>query len=149
MIDPKKVRIRAAEFAAYRAEILALHDACFEAHVSAPAGRGHWWVAEYEGRVIGFAGMRASHQWEATGYLNRAGLAEDARGMRLQRRLIGVRVRKARALGWQWLVTETYDNPPSANNLIAAGFRSYKPARPWAARGAAYWRLDLNRKGRR
>ena len=141
-----RVVIREVPFAKYAQDIAALDKACFE-NPPALSGAGFWWVALLGGRFVGYAGMRPSEQWERTGYLCRAGLADEARGRRLQRRLIAARIAKARRLGWRWLVTDTYENPPSANNLIATGFRSYLPAKPWAARGAAYWRLNLARKG--
>jgi hypothetical protein len=41
------------------------------------------------------------------------------------------------------LVTDTHDNPASANSLIARGFKLFDPTKPWGATGTLYWRLKL------
>jgi GNAT superfamily N-acetyltransferase len=81
-----------------------------------------------------------------TGYLCRAGVLESHRGRGLQKRLIRVRERKARKLGWTHVVTDTYENPASANSLIKCGFRSYLPRNPWGAKGVAYWIKRLRKE---
>ena len=53
------------------------------------------------------------------------------------------RVDKARRLGWNWLITDTYDNPASSNSLISCGFKLYDPNVPWGTKGALYWRKKL------
>jgi GNAT superfamily N-acetyltransferase len=65
------------------------------------------------------------------------------RGQGVQKRLIRARIRQARALGWNWLITDTYLNPASANSLIATGFKMYEPSQPWGAKQTLYWRLKL------
>lgn len=107
---------------------------------------GHWWIA-YEGTVpIAFAGVAQSRKWSDTGYLCRSGVLPSHRGKGLQKRLLRVRERKARQLGWNWLVSDTFDNPASSNSLIACGFRIFKPTAPWSFNGAIYWRKKLTKE---
>jgi len=104
---------------------------------------GHWWIA-YDGDMpIGFTGVSQSVQWMDTGYLCRAGVLRSHRGKGVQKRLIRVRERKARQLGWAWLVTDTYQNPASSNSLISCGYRMFEPSKPWSFKGALYWRKKV------
>lgn len=101
---------------------------------------GWWWIV-YDGeKPIGFAGLYPSAKWGDAGYLCRSGVLPSHRGRGLQKRLIRVRERKARALGMKWLISDTYENPPSSNSLIACGYRTYHPSEPWGADGVTYWR---------
>lgn len=103
-----------------------------------------WWIAFNEDdEPVAFAGLTPSKQFRDCGYLVRAGVLEKYRGQGLQKRLLRTRERFARAINFEWLVTATYDNVPSANSLIAAGYRLYEPSRPWLAKGALYWRKQL------
>lgn len=111
----------------------------------ADTSRGHWWVAEHNGRPVAFAGVYASSKYAGVGYLCRAGVIKEYRGKGIQKRLIRIRERKARALGWGWLITDTTNNPPSANSLIACGFQTFTPSSPWGADGTIYWRKRLDR----
>ena len=111
--------------------------------VPAPTNEGHWWVVNRDGAPVGFAGMRQSAQWLDAVYLCRAGVLPAVRGQGLQKRLIRVREAKAKALGARWLVTDTFNNPASANSLIGCGFKMFSPSIPWAAEGACYWKKEL------
>lgn len=104
---------------------------------------GYWWIVYHGKKPVAFAGVRQSHQWETAGYLCRVGVTEDHRGRGLQKRLLRVREAKARRLGWHYLVTDTQDNPASANSLISCGYKMYSPQKPWANEGACYWRKKL------
>jgi len=107
--------------------------------------RGHWWIAYTEdGKPVGFAGLVRSARWTDTGYLCRAGVMDGYTGHGLQRRLIQVRQKKARELGWNWLITDTTKNPASSNSLINAGFKIYTPANPWSFRNAIYWKYKVH-----
>ena len=107
--------------------------------------RGHWWIAYTEdGRPVGFAGLIRSHSWSNAGYMCRAGVLLKFQGYGLQKRLIQARIRKARSLNWEWLLTDTTDNPPSANSLISMGFKLYEPSKPWANKNSLYWRLNVS-----
>lgn len=106
-----------------------------------PRKGGWWWLAVDEsGKAIGFAGMRPSERWQQTAYLCRAGVLPEYRGQGIQKRLIRVRLAKARVLGNTHAITDcTTENPASARNLIAAGFKPYWPQNPWALPHSIYW----------
>lgn len=44
---------------------------------------------------------------------------------------------------WHSIVSDTTDNPVSANNFIKAGYRLYEPDVPWAWSNTLYWRKWL------
>lgn len=121
-----------------------LQRTCLPADTPADTDRGHWWVAFDGGLPVGFAALYPSARWRETGYLARAGVLRSHRGRGLQKRLIRVRERKARALNWRYLITDTYENPPSNNSLIACGYRTYTPSVRWGAEGVVYWRKRIN-----
>lgn len=118
-----------------------LHEGTFADAATAPDfAQGFWWIAYDENKEpAGFAGMVPAQQRVAGGYLIRAGVLPKHRGHGLQSRLIRVRQAKAKRLGWLSLVTDTNDNPPSANNLIRHGFRMYDPAWAYALPTSLYW----------
>lgn len=101
---------------------------------------GYWWIAYAGDLPIAFAGLTASRSQHRGGYLCRAGVVPGYRGLGLQRRLIRVRERFAKKLGWKVLVTDTFMNPSSSNNLISCGYRQFSPDIPWGYQTAQYWR---------
>jgi GNAT superfamily N-acetyltransferase len=104
---------------------------------------GHWWVAYFDGNPIGFCGLVRSSRWSNAGYLCRAGVLHKYTGKGIQKKLIQVRIRQAKKLGWQWVISDTYGNPASTNNLISCGFKMYIPTRKYGADGTCYWRKKL------
>ena len=107
--------------------------------------RGHWWIAYAEcGKPVAFAGLVRSTRWTDTGYLCRAGVLDGFTGNGLQLRLIKARLAQAKRLGWNWCITDTTNNPASANSLINAGFKIYTPANKWSFRNAIYWKYKVN-----
>lgn len=118
--------------------IRSLDRQCFPED-SPPRGDGWWWVVWAEDLPVAYAGLVRSRQYPDVGYLCRAGVAESHRGRGLQRRLIRVRLKKAKQLGMVAVVTDTRQNPASANNLIHCGFRIYQPSNPWSFKDAIYW----------
>jgi GNAT superfamily N-acetyltransferase len=105
---------------------------------------GFWWIAYGpRGEAAGFAGMSPSEAVSNAGYMSRAGVLKEHRGHGLQLRLIRVRERAARKMGWQLLRTDTTGNVPSSNNLIKAGFRMFKPEVPWGFDSTLYWHKAL------
>ena len=104
---------------------------------------GYWWIAIKDGVDCGFAGLVYSSRWSDCGYLVRCGVVADYRGFGLQKKFIRVRIRQAKALGLNWLITSTYDNPASANSLISCGFKMFDPTNPWMTKHTSYWRLKL------
>ena len=105
---------------------------------------GFWWVIYDACQPVGFAGLTPSVRWGDTGYLCRAGVLRSHRGRGLQKRLIRVRERKARDMGWKWVITDTAAyNVASSNNLVACGFKLFRPSRPWGHDDGLYWRKEL------
>jgi len=121
-----------------------LQTSCLPGDTVYEPTHGWWYVAYSQGMVpVGFAGIVPSIRWSDCGYLCRAGVLPTHRGHGLQKKFIRARVKKARQLGWSWVITDTYDNPASANSLIPVGFRMFDPTKPWGADKTLYWRLKL------
>lgn len=98
------------------------------------------WVAWEEDRAVGFATAKLADAGTAM-FLQRSGVRPVARGQGLQRRLIRVRERWARARGIRRSVTyTTYENHPSITNLIRSGYRFYTPDWKWAGDSHYFWR---------
>src|SRR5262249_30247852 len=88
-----------------------LHSICFAKGTPKPDyTKGYWWLAYKRFEPVGFGGLYKYRYGNSAGYLVRSGVRKDHRGHGLQTRLIKVRERKARELGWTWMVTDTTDN---------------------------------------
>ena len=124
--------------------IAKLHRLTLGAGCPFPYLSGHWWLVFSKDAPVGFAGMKETTHGGA-GYLCRAGVLRAHRGHGLQRKLIRVRERQAVANGWTQCCSDTSDNPISANNLIACGYRIFNPAKPWGFRHTIYWRRTLTK----
>jgi len=125
-------------------QLLVLQKKCLPSDAPFDTSQGYWWtVYDSHNLPCAFAGLVPSVRWLDTGYLCRAGVLPSHRGQGVQKRLIRARIRQARALGWDWLITDTYDNPASSNSLISTGFKLFDPSKPWGAKGTLYWRLKL------
>jgi GNAT superfamily N-acetyltransferase len=120
-----------------------LHKKCLPHDKTFDFAHGYWWIASENDVDCAFAGLIYSSWWSDCGYLIRCGVVSDHRGQGLQKKLIRVRIRQAKALGLRWLITSTYDNPASANSLISCGFKMFNPSKPWMAKNTSYWRLKL------
>jgi GNAT superfamily N-acetyltransferase len=96
-----------------------------------------WWIAYQDGLPVAFAAMRMINKTDA--YLSRAGVLPAARGHGIQKRLIRARVQYAKKQGVTTVLTDTTDNPASANSLISQGFRMHNPQYRWATPSANYW----------
>lgn len=93
----------------------------------------HFWLLSINDTPSGFATMRGLQYDPDTVYFDRAGLKPIARGQGLHRRLIKVRLRYAKQLGFRRAITYCLDdNLASANNLIKCGFQLYEPQYRWA-----------------
>ncbi|MCA2979320.1 MAG: GNAT family N-acetyltransferase [Myxococcaceae bacterium] len=107
------------------------------------SGGGWWWLAYLGDEPVAYAGMRPGVT-PSYAYLCRAGVLQEHRGHRLQPRLVRAREAHARRLGFTHAVSDTaYYNVASANNLIRAGYRLYKPAAPWSWDTQLYWLKPL------
>jgi len=121
-----------------------LHKHCLPADDLPDFTKGWWWIMYDRNKYpAGFAGLVPSNRWIDCGYLSRAGILLYHRGKGLQKRLIHARILKARKLGYEYLFSDTHDNVPSVNNLIACGFKLYDPRTPYGAEKTLYWRLKL------
>lgn len=105
---------------------------------------GHWWIVYTDAnKPVGFAGLCQSSQFADCAFFHRAGVMDEHTGHGLQKRLIKARINKAKAMGFNWAVSDTSKNPPSANSLINCGFKMYRPSKPWGWEWTCYWRLKL------
>jgi GNAT superfamily N-acetyltransferase len=134
----------------YAEEIVTLHDLTFfDPMIRPDLPRGYWWLVWHfddwssPKYPIAFCGLTEAQHTRGYGYLKRAGVLKAYRGQGLQRRLITVRERKARKLGLTTMVTDTTENPASANSLIGAGYRIFEPENRWAFKHSIYWRKSL------
>jgi GNAT superfamily N-acetyltransferase len=99
-----------------------------------------FWIAFAGRKPVAFASLSPLHAEKDCGHLSRCGVLKAFRGKGLQKQLIAARVKKAKEEGWTHVVSDTRAwNSPSINSLIASGFRSYIPKRPWMASGTCYW----------
>ena len=137
----KRVDIRCSQI---QNKLTTLQQKCLPGDTPTDTTTGWWWIV-YDALNLpcAFAGLIPSVRWSDTGYLCRAGVIPNCRGQGIQKRLIRARVRQAKALGWNWLITDTYENPASSNSLIACGFKLFEPSKPWGAIGTLYWRKKL------
>ena len=124
-------------------KLSALQNKCLPFDAPYDTNFGSWWIATENGVDIGFAGLVRTVSWTDCGYLCRAGVIPTARGQGLQKQFIRVRLRQAKALGWRWVITDTTDNPASANSLISTGFKLFQPTKPWGFKNTLYWRRKL------
>lgn len=137
----KRVDIRCSKT---QSKLSVLQKKCLPFDKPFDTNYGYWWtVTDALDNHCAFAGLVSSVRWSDCGYLCRAGVLPSHRGHGLQKKLIRVRIRQAKALGWNWLITDTYENPASSNSLIACGFKLFEPSNPWGADKTLYWRLKL------
>ncbi|QIO32678.1 GNAT family N-acetyltransferase [Bradyrhizobium sp. 1(2017)] len=127
------------------AEILGdLHRLTFLDGAAMPQfGLGAWWLAYLDDDAVAFAGVVPSTHARNSGYFCRVGVLQRHRGQGLQLRLMRAVEARGRRLGWSSIVSDTTDNPASANNFIEAGYRLYEPEAPWAWSHTLYWRKRL------
>jgi hypothetical protein len=76
---------------------------------------GHWWLACHEATPVAFAGLVPSTHAHNAGYICRVGVLKKHCGHRLQLRLMRAMESRARHNGWNCVVSDTTENPASAN----------------------------------
>lgn len=121
----------------------ALHALTFPADPHENYSAGLWWLVLDGVDPVGFAGLRTARTDPRAAYFCRAGVLPSHRGLGIQGRLIRTRLAAAKKAGYARVITTTYENPASANNLIRAGFLTYLPKAPWGAAGTIYWLKSL------
>lgn len=118
----------------------------FAGCVTEPYEATFWWYVidtEDNDKIIGYAGMRYLDD-ERFGYFSRAGILERHRGKGLHKRLIVERIKMARRLNGEGVITYVAPhNNASMNALISRGFRLYTPQRAWAGPEFLYLRLEF------
>lgn len=126
--------------------IKALQRSCLPDDDIYEPSNASWWVA-YDGeQPVAFCAATPSTRWTDTVYLARAGVIRSHRGRGIQRQLIRKRLSWARRAGYNWAISDTTENVPSANNLIACGFKLYDPSWPYAYKHTLYWKYALQRR---
>lgn len=137
------IRIRHIDGDEWSEELLTLQKDCLPLDEPLDPASGDWWLAFDQDAPIAFACLKPSASVANAGYLARAGVLPTHRGLGLQKRLIRVRIRRAKKYGWEWLRTDTRANAPSGNNILACGFQLFDPDAPWAHVDAIYYRRKL------
>ncbi|MCP3367833.1 GNAT family N-acetyltransferase [Bradyrhizobium cajani] len=127
------------------AETLAdLHQLTFFDAAAVPQFElGAWWLAYCNDEAVAFAGVVPSTYARNSGYFSRVGVLQRHWGRGLQFKLMRAIEARGRRSGWDSIVSDTTDNPVSANNFIRAGYRLYEPELPWAWSHTLYWRKWL------
>jgi L-amino acid N-acyltransferase YncA len=104
------------------------------------------WVVRVGGKAVGYGAMRGCEASVNKGLalLTRAGVIPAWRGMGIQKKLIRLRTRKAKNLGYKTAIAYVMGmNCASSNALIGCGFRLYEPANLYAGEKAVYLRKHL------
>ena len=118
-----------------------LHDATFAESAPMPDWHeGTWWIAWEGDEPIAFIGFIPSTVYPDMAYFSRVGVMPIHRGKRLQQKLMRVMERKVKRDGYTGMVSDTTDNPSSANNFPPMGWRMFEPKAPWAMASTIYWR---------
>lgn len=123
--------------------LIELHKSCLPSDYYPNFMSAIWWIAFENKKPVAFCGLSAVSSWKNAGYLCRAGVIDAYKGRGIQRKLIRIREKKARKLGYEWLISDTTNNNPSANNLISCGYKLYQPETKWAYPNSLYWRKKL------
>jgi GNAT superfamily N-acetyltransferase len=95
-----------------------------------------WWVIEEEGKIVAYCGCIYS---EGICIFNRAWVHRDYRGNGIQRRMINARLKAAKETCNAAITYTTFDNVPSANNLIKTKFIMYNPMYKYAGDDKLYF----------
>lgn len=121
-----------------------LDNSFFPGCVKEPLKETYWWlIYDAKGNAVGYAGMRLLED-ENFGYFCRAGVLEAHRGQGLHKRLITNRIKMAKRLKWDGVITYVAThNAASTNALISRGFKLYQPAWKWAGDDFLYLKLDF------
>jgi len=124
--------------------LVELHRLTFFGAASIPKfEQGYWWLAFHGLESVAFAGVIPSTHICNAGYFCRVGVLSQHWGNRLQLRLMRALEARARLIGWCSIISDTTDNPPSANNFIRAGYQLFVPKHPWAWPHTLYWRKSI------
>lgn len=100
-----------------------------------------WWVIEDDGKIVAYCGCIYS---EGICIFNRAWVHRRYRGNGIQSKMIKARLKAAKETCNVAITYTTFDNVPSANNLIKNKFIMYNPLYAYAGNDKLYFikRLD-------
>ena len=103
-----------------------------------------WWVAvDKMGETVAYASAVYRPELGYV-YLSRCMVLPKARGAKLQRRLLRVRIAWAKKQGADRVITYTLlKNYESLVNLVKAGFRFYEPDNDYVGKDVHYYKLAL------
>lgn len=125
--------------------VMRLHNRCMPAdRLWLPDGRSWMWLATDCGRAIGYATAYQT-ELENVVFMSAAGVLASHRGRGIHGRLIAARVAMAKRLGVDVITYTLIESTASANNLMDAGFRSYRPAFPYVGERVNYWYLETQK----
>lgn len=99
-----------------------------------------WWVMLDEGEIVSYCGSIYS---KGICIFNRAWVKKSHRGQGIQRKMIKARTKAASTFCHIAITYTTLDNFPSANNLIACGFRLYLPEYSYGGSDKLYFQKLL------
>jgi GNAT superfamily N-acetyltransferase len=137
------VSIRLVDAARQEFTLTRMQKEIFPSDSKAPCDEGFWWLAMDGDTPVAFACLTDVPSWPESGYISRVGVMPSHRGKKLQRRLMRACERKAKSMGWVRIISTTLNNPPSANNFIACGYKTYEPAARWGWTDTIYWLKEL------
>lgn len=119
-----------------------LHDQIFPSDDFPESDSFDWVVRDHHGKPVGFCMLSIVD--DDTGYLSRAGLLKEAYGKGLHLRLIRVREKFLRIMGFTMAISYTkIYNISSSYNLQKAGYWVYIPENEYADPDCIYWRKSL------
>ena|SRR5688572_12634371 len=124
-----------------RSKLEELDSILFEGEVPYPKDGCYWWIAYMNHEPVAFAGLKVLKGCNKNvGFLCRAGVLKLASGKGLQRKLIAIRLNKAKKMKLSEVITYTHNaNYKSAANLLRSGMRFYCPKNKWAGQQALYF----------
>lgn len=102
-----------------------------------------WWVIEKNGEIIAYCGCIYT---EGICIFNRAWVHKKYRGIGIQKKMIDARLKAAKSSCNVAITYTTFDNVPSANNLIKSGFILYNPLYAYAGNDKLYFIKKLAEK---
>lgn len=115
------------------------HDTYFDTYSVIDGAEG--WVVLDGDTVIAFALIQVMGE---KAFLSLVAVQKEYRNQGLQKRLIRVRLKYAKACGCKEVVTYTArHNTPSTNALISCGFKVYEPEAPFGTEYATYLKKQL------
>jgi GNAT superfamily N-acetyltransferase len=123
--------------------VFRLHWELFPGDLWEYNGETACWLMYEDDEPIGFATADLLPEGD-TVFLSRAGILPGSQGRGLQKRLIRVREKWAKAQGAGWVITyTTLQNYPTLVNLIRTGYKFYTPVDAWVGPDVHYYIKEL------